>query len=177
DALESKVFRTGLMMKPVFDHARSDPRRVGYAEGEEEVVLRAVQHVVDENIAKPILVGRPAVTEQRIERMGLRLVAGRDFELCNIQDDPRFKDYWMLYHQLLQRRGVTPDSAKSIVRSRPTVIAALMVLRGEADALICGLIGRYQKKLGYLTSVLPLDRGVPTPAAMSAVINDTGVCV
>ncbi len=175
DALESKVFRTGLMMKPVFDHARSDPRRVVYAEGEEEVVLRAVQHVVDEHIAKPILVGRPAVIEQRIERMGLRLVAGRDFELCNIQDDPRFKDYWMLYHQLLQRRGVTPDSAKSIVRSRPTVIAALMVLRGEADALICGLIGRYQKKLGYLTSVLPLDRGVQSPAAMSAVINDTGV--
>jgi malate dehydrogenase (oxaloacetate-decarboxylating)(NADP+) len=175
DALESKVFRSGLMMKPVFDHARTDPRRVVYAEGEEEVVLRAVQHVVDEKIARPILVGRPAVIAQRIERMGLRLVADRDFELCNIENDPRFKDYWTLYHQLLQRRGVTPDSAKAIVRSRPSVIAALMVLRGEADALICGLIGRYQKKLGYLTSVLPLDPGVQSPAAMSAVINDTGV--
>ncbi len=175
DSLESQVFRTGLLMKPVFDQARSDPRRVVYAEGEEETVLRAIQHVVDEGTAWPILIGRPQVIEHRIKRMSLRIVAGRDFELVNIQDDPRFRDYWMLYHELLQRRGVTPDSAKAVVRSRSTVIAALMVLRDEADALICGMVGRYQKKLAYLTSILPFDAGVSSPSAMSAVINETGV--
>jgi malate dehydrogenase (oxaloacetate-decarboxylating)(NADP+) len=175
EKLNAFVFRTTLLMKPVFARAKADPKRVVYAEGEEEVVLRAVQHVVDEGTARPVLVGRPAVIESRIERMGLRLRAGTDFELCNIESDPRFKDYWTLYHQLMQRSGVTPDSAKQIVRSRATVIAALMLRRGEADAMVCGLVGRYHKKLGYLRGIIPLDPGVSALSAMSAVFNDRGV--
>ncbi|HVV97350.1 MAG TPA: NADP-dependent malic enzyme [Rhodanobacteraceae bacterium] len=175
EKLNAFVFRTTLLMKPVFARAQADPKRVVYAEGEEETVLRAAQHVVDEGIARPILIGRPVVIEQRIERLGLRLRPGIDFELCNIESDPRFKDYWTLYHELMQRHGVTPDSAKAIVRSRATVIAALMVRRGEADALICGLVGRYQKKLAYLSGILPMDEGVRHFSAMSAVFNDKGV--
>ena len=175
EKLNAFVFRTTLLMKPVFARAKADPQRIVYAEGEEETVLRAVQHVVDEGIAKPILVGRPAVIESRIRRLCLRLKAGVDFELCNIESDPRFKDYWTLYHELMQRRGVTPDSAKQIVRSRATVIAALMLRRGEADAMICGLVGRYHKKLGYLRGIIPLDPGVEAMSAMTAVFNDRGV--
>jgi malate dehydrogenase (oxaloacetate-decarboxylating)(NADP+) len=134
-----------------------------------------VQNVVDEGTAKPILIGRPAVIEKRIQRLSLRLRPGVDFELCNIENDPRFKDYWTLYHELKERRGVTPDSAKAVVRSRATVIAALMVRRGEADALICGLVGRYQKKLAYLNGILPMDEGVRHFSAMTAVFNDKGV--
>ncbi|MFI4968957.1 MAG: NADP-dependent malic enzyme [Lysobacterales bacterium] len=175
EKLSAFVFRTTLLMKPVFNRAKADPKRVVYAEGEEETVLRAIQHVVDEGIAKPILIGRPAVIESRIAKLNLRLKAGVDFELCNIESDPRFKDYWTLYHELLQRRGVTPDSAKQIVRSRATVIAALMVRRGEADALICGLVGRFHKKLGYLRGIIPLDPGAVAMSAMTAVFNDRGV--
>ena len=175
EKLNAFVFRTTLLMKPVFARAQADPKRVVYAEGEEEIVLRAVQNVVDEGIAKPILIGRPAVIEQRIQRLSLRLRLGTDFELCNIESDPRFKDYWTLYHELMERRGVTPDSAKAVVRSRATVIAALMVRRGEADALICGLVGRYQKKLAYLNGILPMDEGVRNFSAMTAVFNDKGV--
>ena len=175
EKLNAFVFRTTLLMKPVFARAKADPQRIVYAEGEEETVLRTVQHVVDEGIAKPILVGRPAVIESRIRRLCLRLKPGVDFELCNIESDPRFKDYWTLYHELMQRRGVTPDSAKQIVRSRATVIAALMLRRGEADAMICGLVGRYHKKLGYLRGIIPLDPGVEAMSAMTAVFNDRGV--
>jgi malate dehydrogenase (oxaloacetate-decarboxylating)(NADP+) len=175
EKLSAFVFRTTLLMKPVFARAKADPKRVVYAEGEEVNVLRAVQHVVDEGIARPILIGRPSVIEHRIERLSLRLRPGVDFELCSIESDPRFKDYWMLYHRIMQRRGVTPDSAKAVVRSRPTVIGALMVRRGEADALICGLVGRYQKKIGYLRSVLPMEPGVANLSTMSAVFNDRGV--
>ena len=175
EKLNAFVFRTTLLMKPVFARAKSEPKRVVYAEGEEETVLRAVQHVADEGIARPVLVGRPSVIESRIERLCLRLKPGVDFELCNIENDPRFKDYWTTYHELMQRHGVTPDSAKQIVRSRATVIAALMLRRGEADAMICGLVGRYHKKLGYLRGIIPLDPGVEQMSAMSAVFNDRGV--
>ncbi len=175
EKLTSFVFRTGMVMKPVFDRAKTDPKRVVYAEGEEETVLRAVQHVIDERLAYPILIGRPAVIESRIQRMRLRMQAGQDFEICNIENDPRFREYWSLYHALLERRGVTPDSAKAIVRSRPTVIAALMMHRGEADAMLCGLVGRYHKKLRYIQDILPLDTGVQAPSAMSGVLNDKGM--
>ncbi|MEO7934726.1 MAG: NADP-dependent malic enzyme [Dokdonella sp.] len=175
ERLNTFVFRTGLVMKPVFDRARADLKRVVYAEGEEETVLRAVQHIADEHLAWPILIGRPAVIESRIERLSLRIKAGEHFEICNIENDPRFKDYWMLYHSLLERRGVTPDGAKAIVRSRSTVIAALMVHRGEADALLTGLIGRYHKKLRYIQDILPLDADVHAPSAMTGVINNSGV--
>ena len=174
EKLEQFVFRTSLIMKPVFERARADLQRVVYAEGEEEVVLRAVQVIADEGFARPILIGRPAVIEKRIAKLGLRLVAGTDFEMCDIGDDPRFNDYWQQYHALTERRGVTPAAAKNLMRSRPTLIAALMVERGEADAMICGLVGRYHKKLGYLRSVFALDAGVSSTSAMSIVINDKG---
>ncbi|HET9031665.1 MAG TPA: NADP-dependent malic enzyme [Dokdonella sp.] len=175
ERLNSFVFRTGLVMKPVFERARNDLKRVVYAEGEEETVLRAIQHIADDKLAWPILIGRPAVIEARIERMHLRLKAGEHFEVCNIESDPRFKEYWMLYHSLLERRGVTPDAAKAIVRSRSTVIAALMVHRGEADAMLAGLIGRYHKKLRYIQDILPLDPNVHAPSAMTGMINNNGV--
>src|SRR5690348_4499882 len=169
------IYRTGLLMKPVYDRARADKQRVVYAEGEEEVTLRAVQTVVDEGLATPILIGRPDVIASRIAKLGLRLKPGVDFELTNINDDPRFHEYWQQYHRLTERRGVTPAAAKNLLRSRPTLIAALMVERGEADAMICGLVGRYHKKLGYLRSVFDFDKGVTGTAAMTGVINDRGV--
>ncbi|MBP6534303.1 MAG: NADP-dependent malic enzyme, partial [Arenimonas sp.] len=138
DQLSQFVYRTGLLMKPMFERARADIKRVVYAEGEEETVLRAVQTVVDEGLARPILIGRPAVIERRIEKLGLRLKQGIDFDLTNLDDDPRFNDYWQHYLQIMQRKGVTPSAAKAIVRSRGTVVAALMVKRGEADAMLCG---------------------------------------
>ncbi|PWK85930.1 NADP-dependent malic enzyme [Fulvimonas soli] len=168
------IYRTGLLMKPVYERARADLKRVVYAEGEEETVLRAVQTVVDERLAYPILIGRPDVIQTRIQRLGLRMREGADFELTNINDDPRFNEYWQQYHALTERRGVTPAAAKNLMRSRPTLIAALMVERGEADAMICGLVGRYHKKLGYLRSVFGLDPGVQCTSAMTGVINDKG---
>ena len=168
------IYRTGLLMKPVYDRARNDRKRVVYAEGEEETVLLAVQTVIDEQLARPILIGRPDVIDTRIQRLGLRMKAGVDFDLTNINDDPRFNDYWQQYHALTERRGVTPAAAKNLLRSRPALIAALMVERGEADAMICGLVGRFHKKLGYLLSVFNFDKGVSGTAAMTGVINDNG---
>ena len=174
EKLSQFIYRTSLVMKPVYERARADRKRVVYAEGEEETVLRAVQTVIDEKLAHPILIGRPDVIDARIERLGLRMRAGVDFELTNINDDPRFNDYWQQYHALTERRGVTPAAAKNLMRSRPTLIASMMVKRGEADALICGLVGRYHKKLGYIRSVFGLDPGVQCTSAMTAVINDKG---
>ncbi len=174
EKLQQFIFRTGLLMKPIFERARSEPKRVAFAEGEEETVLRAVQTIVDEGLAKPILIGRPAVIDRRVQKLGLRLVAGRDYELTNIDDDPRFNRYWQGYHENMQRRGVTPDGAKAIMRSRSTVVAATMVETGEADALICGLVGRYHRKLKHVLDVIPLDKGVESVAALTAVANDRG---
>ena len=174
ERLSQYVFRTGLLMKPVFDAARRDPKRVVFAEGEEETVLRAVQSLIDDSLALPILIGRPAVVEMRIERAGLRIRPGTDFDLVNPESDPRFKEYWQTFHEITERRGVTPDSAKAIVRTRTTVIAALMVRRGEADAMICGVVGRYQKKLRYVSEVLGMAPGRTTLGALSALTNDNG---
>jgi len=168
------VYRTSLMMKPVYDRARADKQRVVYAEGEEEVVLRAVQTVIDDGLAFPILIGRPDVIQTRIDRLGLRMREGVDFELTNQDDDPRFNDYWQYYHALTERRGVTPAAAKNLMRSRPTLIAAVMVARGEADAMVSGIVGRFHKKLGYVRSVIPLDPGVQSTSAMTGVINNQG---
>lgn len=173
--LNQFIFRTGLMMKPVFDAARRSPRRVVYAEGEEEVVLRAVQTVLEEGFAKPILIGRPNVIEQRIQRLGLPLQAGVHFELTNIDSDPRFNEYWQHYHRIMERRGVTPANAKAIVRSRSSVIGALMVERGEADAMISGVVGTLHRKLSYAQDVVGLEAGVELPSSMSALACDKGV--
>ncbi|GHD71771.1 malic enzyme [Luteimonas padinae] len=175
EKLAQFIHRTGLVMKPVYERARADIKRIVYAEGEEETVLRAVQSVADEQLARPILIGRPDVIAQRIERLGLRLEEGRDFELTNINDDPRFGEYWRQYHAMTERRGVTPDAAKNLMRSRATLIAAMMVKRGEADGMIAGLVGRFHKKLGYLRSVFGLERGITGTSAMTGVINDRGV--
>jgi len=174
ERLSQFVFRTGLLMKPVFDRAKADVKRVVYAEGEEDTILRAAQTLVDEGMARPILIGRPAVIERRIERLGLRIRAGEHFDLTNVDDDPRYHEYWNQYLHLGERRGITPALAKSLVRSRPTLIAALMVARGEADAMICGMVGRYTRQLRHVLDVLPLDPGISAPAAMTAVQNDRG---
>ncbi len=172
--LDQFIFRTGLMMKPVFDAARREPQRVVFAEGEEETMLRAVQTIVDEGFAKPILIGRPAVIEQRIARMGLWIKRGEHFEITNIDSDPRFNDYWQHYHRIMERRGVNPATAKAVVRSRGTVIGALMVERGEADAMIGGTVGRLQRKLQYCQDIVGLEGDIEAPAAMSAVACDRG---
>ena len=174
DQLSQFVYRTGLLMKPMFERARADIKRVVYAEGEEETVLRAVQTVVDEGLARPILIGRPTVIERRIEKLGLRLKQGVDFDLTNLDDDPRFNDYWQHYLQIMQRKGVSPSAAKAIVRSRGTVVAALMVKRGEADAMLCGIVGKYQGKLKHVIDVLGIDPAVSAVSAMSVVISDKG---
>ncbi|CAN5345566.1 NADP-dependent malic enzyme [soil metagenome] len=174
EQLSQFVFRTGLLMKPMFDRARSDLKRVVFAEGEEETVLHAVQTVVDEGLARPILIGRPSVIESRVKRLGLRLREGIDYELTNPDDDPRFNEYWQQYHEIMKRRGVSPPAAKAIVRSRSTVIASLMVKRGEADALLCGIVGKYNGKLKHVLDVIGLDPGVKSLSALSAVITPKG---
>ncbi len=174
EKLTQYVFKTGLLMKPVFEAARKDPKRVVFAEGEEETVLRAVQTVIDDGLARPILIGRPKVVDMRIEKAGLRIRPGQDFELVNPESDPRFREYWTTFHEITQRRGVTPDSAKAIVRTRTAVIAAIMVYRKEADAMICGVVGRYQKKLQYVTEVLGTRKDCNTLGALSAMTNDSG---
>ena len=162
-------------MKPIFDAAKSDPKRVAYAEGEAEVVLRAVQSVVDDAIAKPLLIGRPSVIEERIKKLGLRLRAGKDYELINPESDPRFWDYWTTYHALMERKGVSPSAAKDIMHTRTTAIAAIAVYRGDADAMITGLVGRYNTKLTFLRDVLGQQQGSRTVAALGVLTTDQGI--
>ena len=174
EKLSQFVYRTGLLMKPMFERARADMKRVVYAEGEEETVLRAVQTVVDEGLARPILIGRPSVIARRIEKLGLRLKQGVDFDLTNLDDDPRFNDYWQHYLQIMERHGVTPSAAKAIVRSRSTVVAALMLKRGEVDAMLCGIVGKYQGKLKHVINIIGIDPNVSCISALSVVISDKG---
>lgn len=168
------VYQSALLMRPVFDAAKKDPKRVVLAEGEDERVLRAVQMVLSDGLAKPILIGRPKVVKARLKKIGLKLTIGKDFELINPEDDPRYKEYWTLYHHLMERQGVSPDIAKSVVRTRPTVIAALMVKRGEADAMLAGLSGRFTKVLQHIIDVLGLR--AKTPSSLTAVTTDVGNC-
>jgi malate dehydrogenase (oxaloacetate-decarboxylating)(NADP+) len=156
NGLSQFVFRSGLTMKPIFDRAREAPKRVVFADGEEPRVLRAVEVLVEEKLARPILIGRPEVLEMRIERYGLGLRLERDVELCNPDSDPRFNDYVAHYLERMDRRGVTPEAAKEIVRTRTTVIGAIMVDRGEADAMIAGPTGRFQSHLRHVQDVLGL---------------------
>jgi allosteric NADP-dependent malic enzyme (EC 1.1.1.40) len=143
-------------------------------DGEDERVLQAVQLVIDDNLAKPILIGRRRVVEMRVERLGLRLDLDNDLELVDPENDSRFKEYWQLYHSLMERRGVTPDRARQVVRTRNTVIAALMVRRGEADALLTGAVGKYHRQLDYVNEVLGRRVGVRNLAAMNAIISPKG---
>ncbi|MBM3571937.1 MAG: NADP-dependent malic enzyme, partial [Alphaproteobacteria bacterium] len=169
------VFRSGVVMKPMFARAKQDPQRIVYADGEEERVLRAVQTVVDEGLACPILIGRPEVVAARVERLGLRIHAGEHFELCNPQSDPRFADYWKLYHGLMERRGVTVDFARTLVRTSTTVIAALMVRRGEADAMLCGVGGQFQRHLGHIADIIGKADDLRALAALNLLILPRGL--
>ncbi|MFO0232993.1 MAG: NADP-dependent malic enzyme [Burkholderiales bacterium] len=169
--LEQFVYHSGNFMKPIFSVAkRGETRRIVYAEGEDERVLRAVQGVVDERLAKPALVGRPAVIERRIERFGLRIRPGRDFDVVNPEWDERFRDYWQTYHALVDRKGVTPQYAQIEVRRRNTLIGALMVRRGEADGMLCGSFGPYSQHLQYIDEVIGRKPGASVYAAMNTLM-------
>jgi malate dehydrogenase (oxaloacetate-decarboxylating)(NADP+) len=166
------VYHSGLIMKPVFSAAKSNPRRVVYCEGEDQRVLHAVQVVVDEGLARPIVIGRPEVVEARLEKLGLRARPGRDFELVNPNNDPRFRDYWQLYHDLMERKGVTVEVAKREVIRRTTLIGALMVRQNEADAMLCGTYGEHNTHLHYIASVIGLQPGVKQFAAMNMLLME-----
>jgi malate dehydrogenase (oxaloacetate-decarboxylating)(NADP+) len=174
EGLTRFVFRSGMVMKPMFQRARQNPARLIYADGEDERVLRAVQVVVDEGLAQPILVGRPAVIERRIERLALRLRPGEDFELIDPQDDPRYQDYWQTYHAIMERKGVIPDTARTVVRTDTTVIAALAILRDEADAMLCGFEGGYQRHLDHVIDMFGLAEGVRDCSAVNMLILNSG---
>lgn len=146
-------------MKPVFERAQAHPKRIVYAEGEDERVLRAARTVLDEGMAKPILIGRRDVIAERCKQMGLRLDLDEDVEVVEILRDIRYHSYSDAYHRLMRRRGVSPDYARTIVRSRNTVFAALMVQRGEADGMICGSSGRYAQHLQHILDVLGVQPG------------------
>ena len=174
ERLNQFVFRSGLVMKPVFYRARRDPKRIVFAEGEERRVLQAVQVALDDALARPVLVGRREVVAKRLVELELRLRLGEDVDLVDPQDDPRYPEYWRLYHGLMERNGVSPDYARTVVHTRNTVIAALMVRRGEADAMICGTTGRYEKHLQHVLDVIGLRPGCRVPAAMNMLILDKG---
>jgi malate dehydrogenase (oxaloacetate-decarboxylating)(NADP+) len=172
--LERFAFRSGLVMKPVFAKAKTQPVRVIYAEGEDERVLHATQVVLEENVARPILVGRPSVVEARIKRFGLAIKAGKDFDLINPEDDPRYRSYVQSYITTAGRHGVTPDAARTAVRTNATVIAALAVSRGEADAMICGVEGGYMSHLRHVREIIGFRPGLSDFAALSLMITSKG---
>jgi malate dehydrogenase (oxaloacetate-decarboxylating)(NADP+) len=167
EQLSNFVYHSNMLMKPVFAAAKKAPKRLVYAEGEDPRVLHAVQTVVDEGIAYPILVGRPAVVEQRIAKLGLRIRAGEHFELVNPENDPRYREYWSEYHRLTQRQGMTPDIAKHEMRRRTTLIAAMLVRMDSADAMLCGTISQPLKHLRYIDEVIGHRPGVNVYAAMN----------
>ncbi|MCF7645703.1 NADP-dependent malic enzyme [Bacillus subtilis] len=176
ERLNRFVFRSGMIMKPVFAAARrsSDKKRVIYANGEEERVLRAAQVVLEEGIAQPILIGRPSVIETRLKRYALKIKPGVDFEIINPEDDPRYRDYVELMHKLTGRQGMTPEAARSIVRTNPTVIAALAIMRDEADAMICGLEGRFERHLTLVKQILGVQTGLHDLSTLSLLISSRG---
>ncbi len=170
EQLAQFVYHSGLIMRPVFSAAKNNPTRVVFCEGEDERVLRAVQIIVDEGVAKPILVARPEVLIPRIEKFGLRIRPGKDFEIVNPNSDPRFRDYWQEYHALVQRKGISVDYAKREVTRRTTLIGALMVRRGDADAMLCGATAQFSLHVDYIANVIGLRKGVNQFAAMNMLI-------
>ena len=174
DRLNEFVFRSGFVMKPVFTQAKTAPMRIVYADGEDERILRATQAVVEEGLAAPILIGRPAVIDARLERFGLAVRPGRDFVLIDPEDDPRYRIYVQAYLEIAGRKGVTPDAARTILRTDATVIAALMVERGDADAMLCGVEGRFTTHLGHIRDIIGYAPGVQDFAALALVITPKG---
>ena len=171
--LDGSVFRSALLMRPVFEAARSAMRKIIFAEGEDERVLRAANAMLEEMTDRPILIGRPEVIERRCERAGLPIRPGRDFEIVNPENDPRYRDYWGSYHQLMARQGVTPDLARAILRTNTTAIGAIAVHRGDADSLICGTFGQYLWHLNYIRQVLARG-GLAPHGALSLMIQEDG---
>jgi malate dehydrogenase (oxaloacetate-decarboxylating)(NADP+) len=169
-SLAQFVYQSGLIMKPLFTAAKAAPRRIVYAEGEDERVLRAAQIVVDEGLARPILIGRPQVVESRLERLGIRVRPGREFDLVNPESDPRYRDYWSTYHQLAERKGVSPEGARVEMRRRHTLIGAMLMHKGEADGMLCGTFGNHAAHLHFVDQVIGLRAGVRRYAAMNALI-------
>ena len=168
--LDSFVYHSGFVMKPVFTAAKKAPRRVIYCEGEDERVLRAVQAVLDERLAQPVLIGRPDVIAMRIEKAGLRIAAGRDFEVVNPNSDPRYKELWQDYHRTMGRQGVTPGWAKQAVRSDTTLIGAMLLKRGYVDAMLCGVVGRHAQHLKHVADVIGLEADAHCFAAMNMLL-------
>ncbi|MCI0467215.1 MAG: NADP-dependent malic enzyme [Beijerinckiaceae bacterium] len=174
ETLRGFVFRSGFVMKPVMQAAKACPKRVIYAEGEDERVLRASQTLVEEGIAKPVLVGRPEVIEARLERFGLSLRPGRDIDLVDPGHDARYRGYVETLLETAGRRGITPKAARLLVRTNPTVIAAVAVKRGDADAMICGLDGRFSPHLRYIRDIIGLVPGAANLSAMCLMITGKG---
>ncbi|MES1983199.1 MAG: NADP-dependent malic enzyme [Pseudomonadota bacterium] len=170
EQLSHFIYQSGLLMKPVFDLARKNPQRLVFAEGEDERVLHAVQVVVDEGLARPILIGRPEVVQQRIHRLGLRIQPGAHFELVNPESDARYRTYWTEYHRLRQRNGVTPEYAKHEMRRRHTLIGAMLIHMGEADAMLCGTYAQPGNHLRYVSEVIGLRPGASVFAAMNILV-------
>ncbi|MEN3352334.1 MAG: hypothetical protein V7640_492 [Betaproteobacteria bacterium] len=164
------VYQSGFVMKPVFAAAKQSPRRIVYAEGEDERILRAAQVAVDEGIARPVLIGRPEVIAMRIERLGLRLRRTHDYELVDPDNDPRYREYWTEYHRLAARRGVTPGIAKQEMRRFPSLIGAMLIHMGDADAMLCGVLGDYPRHLGFVDRVIGKAPGVNYYAAMNMLL-------
>lgn len=172
--LNEFVFQSGLVMRPLFNRAKKDPKRIVYAEGEDERVLQALQVVVDEKIAHPIIIGRHAVVSARIQRLGLRLEIDKNCTLVDPEEDPRYKDYSALYHHLMQREGVSPDYAKVVVRTNTSVIAALMVYRKEADAMLAGPIGCFGEHFHNILGVLGVKENQHGVAALNVLVTQKG---
>ncbi|WP_099826840.1 NADP-dependent malic enzyme [Oceaniglobus indicus] len=175
--LDGSVFKSAMIMRPVFEAASTSERRLVFSEGEDERVLRAANAIMEETIDKPILIGRPDVIEARCERAGLSIRPGRDFEIVNPESDSRYREYWTTYHEILQRKGVTPDLAKSIMRTNTTAIGAVMVHLQEADSMICGTFGQYLWHLKYVQQILgtgPVQGGLHAVAALSLMILEDG---
>jgi len=174
DQLNRFVFRSGMVMKPVFARAQGADKRIVFADGEDERVLRATQVLLEDKTAVPILIGRPTVIEHRLKRFGLTLEVSKDFEVINPEDDPRYREYVDLFHNLVGRNGVTPDTARTIVRTNTTVIGALAVQKGDAEALICGLQGRFIKHVRDIKSIIGLKKGSTDLSALSMLIMQRG---
>ena len=171
--LQQFVYHSGTTMKPIFQLARSvepEKKRIVFAEGEEERVLRAMQIIVDEKLAKPILIGRPAVIEQRIARFGLRLVAGQDYTIVNTDHDERYRDFWQEYAKMMSRKGITEQMAKLEMRRRTTLIGAMLVEKGEADGMICGTVSTTHRHLHFIDQVIGKKEGCKVYAAMNGLV-------
>ena len=173
--LNEFVWRSGNVMKPVIDRAIAAPKRVVYAEGEERRVLHAAQVVIDEGIAKPIVIGRRSVVESRIKELGLRIKVDKDFDLVDPENDTRYQQYWQAYHGLQARRGVSPEMARTVIRTSTTAIAAMMLKLGEADAMICGSFGQFQRHLMLVRQIIGRKEGVKDLSTMIAMIMPKGV--